>query len=285
VKHSNEALNFVESLFGYDVSEDELICGDDSYIFAKKHHNCQDNCPGMEKCVLHGCVPRVYEEELFGRRVFVVRAGLCTLTRAAMNQKRIGELVKASRIPRELAACSFENYKSVNKSTEGAKDLAMFCAAHGRGLLLEGPPGVGKTHLAVAVVNHAVANGRSAMFTPVVNLLDDLHEAVLFSRISSLLDTLRAVDCLVLDDLGIQKDSEFRGERLFEVVNDRYNAKKQIIVTTNARDMNDLKSKVGNDGAQIESRLSQMTLLGKIEAPDFRKRGKNAKNESGRDAA
>jgi DNA replication protein DnaC len=85
-------------------------------------------------------------------------------------------------------------------------------------------------------------------------------------------EALREVECLALDDLGMQKDSGWVGERLYEIINDRYNAGRQIVMTTNARNMEQLASMIGTSGHQIASRLSQMTATVIIEAPDYRKK-------------
>jgi DNA replication protein DnaC len=122
------------------------------------------------------------------------------------------------------------------------------------------------------------------MFVPTVNLLDEIRETVFYGRVGPILDALRDVECLAIDDLGMQKDSAWVGERLYELVNNRYNARKQLIVTTNARNLDDIREMVGTSGPQIESRLSQMTASFVIEAPDFRKRN-SARDKLRRDVA
>lgn len=279
-----EVFEFVESLLGREVSADELICCDGDYLFAQKYRDCQDSCPGTDKCALRGYVPRVYEEERRGRRVLTVRAGPCARQLGVCDIRRRTELLRASGIPPELSGCAFETYKPVNVSTGAAKNLAISCAADGTSLVLKGPPGVGKTHLAVAVANSLLSRGRSVFFTSVLNLLDEIYSAVTMSRINTLLERILGFDCLVLDDAGMnQSKPAWRNERLYEIVNNRYNERKQLLVTTNARDNEEFKSMFGEAGPQIESRLSRMAAFFTIDAPDYRKRKKN--NAKGGEAA
>jgi DNA replication protein DnaC len=279
MRDMNDALDYVRRVFPEAGAKiHELASPMSSYYYAQQSELCQDNCPGEDKCKCGGAVSQVFMENYRDRRVFLVRACSCRKKREAAEQKRLQSLLAASRIPPELAACTFENYRPQNDITKAAKNLAMFAAEKGDSILLSGPPGVGKTHLAVAIVNHAISSGRSAVFVPVVNLLDEMKDAVIYGRINNMLEALRDAECLALDDLGMQKDTEWVGERLYELVNDRYTARKQLIITTNARDRDDLGSMIGKSGRQIASRLKEITTAININGSDYRER-KKSKNK------
>jgi DNA replication protein DnaC len=161
-------------------------------------------------------------------------------------------------------------------STEAAKNQALCAAEYGNSLILMGDSGVGKTHLAVAIIHHVIDKGRSAVFAPVITLLDTMRSAIDTNRVDGIMRELRHVDCLVLDDIGTQKDTPWTGERLYEIINTRYNDKSQVIVTVNASNSKDLQTRIGINGQQIESRLLEMGAVYCIHGSDYRKSGGRA---------
>jgi DNA replication protein DnaC len=109
----------------------------------------------------------------------------------------------------------------------------------GRGLWFDGPVGTGKTSLAILVAKAAKNAGRSYAVYPVPRLLAEIKRT--FDRDAS--DTylgffrrLCTVDVLVLDDLGAEKQTEWVLEQLYSIVNERWQDRRSIVVTTNIPD-------------------------------------------------
>jgi DNA replication protein DnaC len=109
----------------------------------------------------------------------------------------------------------------------------------GRGLWFDGPVGTGKTSLAILVAKAAKDAGRSYAVYPVPRLLAEIKRT--FDRDAS--DTylgffrrLCTVDVLVLDDLGAEKQTEWVLEQLYSIVNERWQDRRAIVVTSNIPD-------------------------------------------------
>jgi DNA replication protein DnaC len=155
-----------------------------------------------------------------------------------------------------------------------------------RGLLLVGPCGVGKTHLAVAVLKTLILEkGITGRFVDQIELLRRLQHTYgpdSQETERELLHPLREVDLLVWDDLGAGRLTEWVGETIRAILNHRYTFNKQTILTTNyplsakvvpegglARRPSDgsLPEKIGQP---LYSRLLEMCEVIEIEGPDFR---------------
>ena len=118
------------------------------------------------------------------------------------------------------------------------RDIAANLEA-GRGLWFDGPVGTGKTSLAILVAKAAKDAGRTYAVYPVPRLLAEIKRT--FDRDSSdnylaFFHKLCSVDVLVLDDLGAEKQTEWVLEQLYSIVNERWQDRRSIVVTTNIPD-------------------------------------------------
>lgn len=132
--------------------------------------------------------------------------------------------------------------------------------AQNRWLVLMGAPGTGKTHLAAAIANHRLSVGSSVFFAVVPDLLDHLRSAFAPSSevpYNEMFETIREVEMLILDDLGAQNSTAWATEKLFQLINHRYNYRMPTVITTNVQAFQRLDER-------IASRLSDPTLARSI---------------------
>ncbi len=106
----------------------------------------------------------------------------------------------------------------------------------GRWLVLTGPVGCGKTHLAVATAKERLEAGDTVLVITVPDLMDKLRST--FSpeteqTFDGMFTQMRNVDCLVLDDLAVQVTTKWAEEKLFQLINHRYNECLPTIITSN----------------------------------------------------
>lgn len=126
-----------------------------------------------------------------------------------------------------------ESLPVLTKALEAVRSWARF---QGKPFLtLAGPPGVGKTHLALAACQSIVARGDTVMYRHVGDLLDRLRRATLSDKKEEVLGDVRLAAFLVLDDLGVEKLSEWGLASLDEIVDARYSQQLNLLVCTNAR--------------------------------------------------
>jgi len=158
----------------------------------------------------------------------------------------------------EMQATSLE--MAFNQSQHYAKKLKGW-------LLLQGPYGCGKTHLAAAIANFVVEMGVPTLFLTVPDLLDTLRfsydsESTTFEE---RFDEIRNAQLLVLDDFGTQNATGWAQEKLFQIINYRYINKLPLVVTTNLA--------LDEVEARIRSRLADPELVTtcRINAPDYRR--------------
>ena len=172
------------------------------------------------------------------------RAVPCDCVVAESGEERLARLQRYSSLG-PLTRLTFANLIEHGRSTNPrdrelfgglVADAKAFAETPEGWLLIHGPSGAGKTHVAAAIANRCIERGQAALFVVVPDLLDHLRAA--YSPTSevgydALIEQVRSAPTLVLDDLGTQHATPWAQEKLFQILNHRYNAQLPTVVTTN----------------------------------------------------
>ena len=134
-------------------------------------------------------------------------------------------------------------------------------------LIFQGVNGCGKTHLAAAIANYRLTQGKPAFFVVVPDLLDHLRST--FSPDSKISydefsEKIKEVPLLILDDFGEQSATPWAQEKLYQLINYRYNARLPMVVTTYLS-LDEIETRISS--RMVDPRISWVF---NIRAPDYR---------------
>jgi DNA replication protein DnaC len=214
------------------------------------------------------------------------------------TEQRVARLLRRAAIPARYEHCSLESYEpgfaGADRSLAAAHLMARRfvdgypATTGGRGLLLTGSIGVGKTHLAVGILQSLIVEkGVHGLFCDYRELLKQIQNSWNPQVATTEMEILRPVfdaEVLVLDELGAARPTDWVWDTVALILNTRYNDKRTTLITTNYADQapgagapsgpsRAMREETLGDriGERMRSRLAEMCVAVEIRGEDFRR--------------
>lgn len=196
----------------------------------------------------------------------------CVCTQDRVKERLQQDLLEISGIVgfKRFKDATFESYNQRIAGTRIAFDAARSFAVNPNGwLVLVGPCGCGKTHLTVSIAKELLLAKYTVLMHTVPDLLDSLRDGFnpqVEASFNDRFEQMKDAECLFLDDYGAENTTSWGNEKLFQLLNYRYNRELPTVITSNGLDKID---------SRIKSRLNDAGLVNMIEmdkATDYRPR-------------
>jgi DNA replication protein DnaC len=153
--------------------------------------------------------------------------------RAYKRERSLAHRIEQARLPERLSLATFPFDKQPAVDAAVVKTLAeLEFVNRAQNLVFIGPTGVGKTGIASAILLRALENGHRGLFVRAQDLFDEMYASLADRSTRAMLDRLRRIDVLLIDELGYLNLKPEQSNIFFKLMEERY-GKKATLITTN----------------------------------------------------
>lgn len=233
--------------------------------------------------------PKQIEVVICGKAVRPYCLCKCGEEEEKAKQEKIREIFRKEEIERnrhsgfldvDMIGCTFDEDDEANPKVS---DIARRYVEHfdlmfrkGKGLLFLGNAGTGKSFMAACIANALIDQGYKCLMTNFPRIINELTG--LYEGKQQYIDSLNNYDLLIIDDLAIERDTEYTAEIIQNVIDSRYRANKPLILTTNLTKA-EFENPKNVRKERLFSRLYEMCLPVPVTGKDRRKENSAAKDD------
>lgn len=188
------------------------------------------------------------------------------------QQEKINKLFNDSGIGERFKNKTLDNFEITDENKKGLEIARNFIEnfPDTNGIIFIGEVGRGKTHLAAAITNQLIHELYKVIFGNITSIIGTIRKSYQKeSQMSefNIINQLATVDLLVIDDLGKEHTSENNKSIVYQVINQRYENYRPIIITTNLEPPTDFEERYGD---YATSRLIEMCDIARLKGEDWR---------------